>query len=288
MLDLQAVLRPASAAEAVQALAGTQGRGLYVAGGTIVVPVAPKLDFLVDLTAAGLGGIRAEDAAGGSGVLVLGATLTIGDLLRSPEAGRPPSGLLRQTAAGLANHTVRNLATVAGNLLAWSFPTDLPPALLVLDATLVVAGPAGRRTITLEDFYARRRDSFASGDLVVEVRVPETEPGLAGAFEKMGRKRLDVALVNAAAAVRLEDGRIADARLAMNGVGGPPRRFRDVEGFLAGKPAEPDLFAEVARMVSASAEPRPSHRAGADYLKKLAGIAARRALMRAAGLIKEQ
>ena len=118
--------------------------------------------------------------------------------------------------------------------------------------------------------------------------MPETEPGLAGAFEKMGRKRLDVALVNAAAAVRLEDGRIADARLAMNGVGGPPRRFRDVEGFLAGKPAEPDLFAEVARMVSASAEPRPSHRAGADYLKKLAGIAARRALMRAAGLIKEQ
>jgi carbon-monoxide dehydrogenase medium subunit len=287
MLDLKAVLRPAGAAEAVRLLAETEGRGLYVAGGTILIPAGSShIDFLVDLTAAGLGGVRVEQARGASATLVIGATATVGELLRSPEVGRPALGLLHAAASHLANHTVRNLATAGGNVFAWHFPTDLPPALLVLDATVTVAGGAGERAITLEHLYARRRDVFNPGDLLVDMRVPADTPGLRGAFEKHGRKRLDVALVNCAAAVRMEGGRIAEARLALNGVDGTPARRREVEAFLTGNEATRVVFEEAGRMVSAAAAPRADHRASVEYRKKLAGVATKRALMRAAGVVE--
>lgn len=285
MLDLKAVHRPASPAEAVRLLADTEGRGLYVAGGTILVTAGSShLDFLVDLTAAGLGGIRVEPARGAPGALVIGATTTVGELLRSPEAGRPASGLLHAAASHLANHTVRNLASVGGNVFAWHFPTDLPPAFLVLDATITVAGRTGERIVPIEHLYAKRREVFSVGDLIVDICVPAETPGLRGAFEKHGRKRLDVALVNCAAAVRVEGGRIAEARLALNGVGGTPARRRDVEAFLKGNEATPAVFEEAGRMVSASVAPKTDHRAGAEYRKRIAGVAAKRALMRAAGV----
>ncbi len=288
MLDLTAVHRPSSPAEAVRLLTGTEGRGLYVAGGTIlVVAGSSHLDFLVDLTSAGLGGIRVEPTAGASGTLVIGATTTVAELLHSPDAGQPAVGLLHEAAAHLANHTVRNLATVGGNLFAWHFPTDLPPALLVLDASITVAGRSGERAVPLEDLYARRGEVFAVGDLIVDIRVPAETPGLRGAFGKHGRKRLDVALVNCAAAVRIEGGRIAEARLALNGVGGAPVRRRDVEAFLAGKAAAAATFEEAGRMVSASVTPKTDHRASSEYRKRISGVAAKRALMRAAGVGSE-
>jgi aerobic carbon-monoxide dehydrogenase medium subunit len=286
MLDLKAVHRPASPAEAVRLLADTEGRGLYVAGGTILVVAASShFDFLVDLTAAGLSGISVEPARGTSPeTLVIGATTTVGDLLRSAGAGRPASGLLHAAASHLANHTIRNLATVGGNVLAWHFPTDLPPALLVLDASLTVAGRTGERIVPLEHLYGQRRDVFSVGDLIVDIRVTADTPGLRGAFEKHGRKRLDVALVNCAAAVRVEGGRIAEARLALNGVGGTPVRRRDVEAFLKGKQVVAAVFEEAGRMVSASVTPKTDLRASAEYRKTVAGVAAKRALMRASGL----
>lgn len=284
MLDLKVIHRPSSPAEAVRLLAETEGRGLYVAGGTILVAAgSPHLDFLVDLTGAGLGGIRVEAGRGAPDALVIGATATVGELLRSPEAARPAAGLLHAAASRLASHTVRNLATAGGNVFAWHFPTDLPPALLVLDASITVVGRAGERVVPLEHLYARRRDVFATGDVIAAVRVPAETPGLGGAFEKHGRKRLDVALVNCAAAVRVEGGRVAEARLALNGVGGPPARFRDVEAFLKGKQAARDVFEEAGRMASAAVAPRTDHRASAEYRKRIAGVAVRRALMRASG-----
>jgi carbon-monoxide dehydrogenase medium subunit len=286
MLDLTAVHRPTAPVEAVRLLADTAGHGLYLAGGTIVVPAgSPALDFLVDLTAAGLGGIRAEAAGSAPGTLTLGATATIGELVRSPEAARPAGGLLREAASGIANHTLRNLATVGGNLIAWHFPTDLPPALLVLDASLRVVGRAGERAVPLTDFYARRREVFGAGDLIAEVRVPLGPVGLRGAFEKHGRKRLDVALVNCAAAVRLEGGRIAEARLALNGADGPPARYPGVEDLLTGERPAASLFEEAGRIVSESVRPRPNHRAGVEYRRVIARVATKRALLRAAGVV---
>jgi CO/xanthine dehydrogenase FAD-binding subunit len=208
MLDLTSLERPTSPEEAIRLFAEAEGTGLYVAGGTVVVAAAsPNLDYLVDLTRAGLDYERTtEDPSGAH--LAIGAMIRIADLARSQAAADLAGGVLREAARAVANHTIRNQATVGGNILSWAYPSDLPPALLALDAHVVVRNGEGERETGLDEFYRSRRDVFRKGDLVVEVRVPLDASRFSGAFEKTGRKRLDVAIMNCAVALLVAEGAI--------------------------------------------------------------------------------
>jgi CO/xanthine dehydrogenase FAD-binding subunit len=280
VFDLKVLHRPESPEEAIRLFAETDGTGLYVGGGTVVVPAgSPKLSFLVDLSRVGLDYVRQD------GGLTLGATLTVADLARSREASGPASGLLRTAAMAVANHTVRNLATVGGNVAAWPYPTDLPAALLALNASLVIQSAAGRREQALHEFLGKKGDAFERGDLIVEIAVPEPPPGLVGGFEKIGRKRLDVSIVNAAAALTLRGGTMTDARVALGGGGVTPSRVAECEKLLEGSPVSEETLAEAGRVAQLSYSPRGDHRAGADYRKNVSAVAVKRALMRAVGLL---
>lgn len=282
MLDLKNLYRPKSAEEAVRVLLDTEGTGLYVAGGTIVVPTgSPSLDYLVDLTHAGLDYVRVEDTPDGR-TLAIGATTRIADLVTSPELASPALRAIIEAAADMGTHTTRNRATIGGNLYAAHFPSDLPPALLVLGATIKLQGADDQREVSLEDFYARRQEVYRRGDLIVEIRVPAGHEGLASAFEKTGRTRVDVAIVNCAAAVAVCDGSIETARVALNGISAVPYVAADAEAYLTGKSPTEDVFREAGCLVSASVSPRGDHRASADYRRKVAGVMAARALSRAA------
>jgi CO/xanthine dehydrogenase FAD-binding subunit len=282
MLDLRSLARPTDPDEAVRLFAESDGAGLYVAGGTVVVGAgSPNLDFLVDLTHAGLEYVRRQEAAPG-GYLAIGSMVRIADLVRSAEAAGLGDGVLCEAARSVANHTIRNRATVGGNVLSWAFPSDLPPALLALDASVVVRSAAGEREIDLDEFYRSRREAFRKGDLVVEARVPLEASRLRGAFAKSGRKRLDVAIANCAVALLIADGVIGDARIALNGVDSVPLRAREAERSLITRSISDTDFHEAARLAADSLEPRSDHRASAGYRKKLAAVLVRRALVRAA------
>jgi CO/xanthine dehydrogenase FAD-binding subunit len=289
MLDLSALLRPTSPEEAIRLFAETPGNGLYVSGGTVIVPSgSPNLDFLVDLSAAGLDYVRplADNASTGTAGegpgLALGAGTCICDLARSQQVADLAGGVLHEAAAAVANHTVRNRATLGGNVVASHYPTDLPPALLVLEASILAMNLDGKREIDLETFYTDRRTQHKKGDLIVEVRVPGASRNLTAAFEKLGRLKLDIATVNAAAAVRVEGGGVVHARAAVSGTGRPPARLHDVETFLIGQKADRETFEEAGRIASESVDPRSNHRASGEYRKKMIGVLVRRALERAA------
>ncbi len=283
MLDLKNLYRPKSTEEAVRALLESEGTGLYVAGGTIVVPTgSPSLDYLVDLTGVGLDYLRVEDTPDGR-VVVIGAMTCIADLAISPELASSALRAIIEAAADMGTHTTRNRATVGGNVFAVHFPSDLPPAFLVLGASVVLQGADGPREVNLEDFYARRSEVYQRGDLIVEIRVPAGHDGLASAFEKTGRTRVDVAIVNCAAAVSVDGGTIETARVVLNGISSVPHVATDAEAYLMGKSPTEDVFREAGHLVSASVSPRGDHRASADYRRKVAGVMAARALSRAAG-----
>ncbi len=282
MLDLKNLYRPKSAEEAVRTLLETEGTGLYVAGGTIVVPTGSRsLDYLVDLTDAGLDYVRVEDTPDGR-ALAIGAMTRIADLATSPELASPALRAIIEAAADMGTHTTRNRATVGGNVFAAHFPSDLPPAFLALGASVRLQGADGPREVSLEDFYARRSDVYRRGDLIVEIRVPAGQEGLASAFEKTGRTSVDVAIVSCAAAVAVSGGTIEMARVVLNGISAVPYVAADAEAYLAGKPPTEDLFREAGRLVSASVSPRGDHRASAEYRRKVAGVMTARALSRAA------
>lgn len=284
MLDIQTLLRPTSATEAVELYSKGRGSGLYVAGGTIVLPAgSPNLDFLVDLSGAGLDYVRASDG-GAAPYLSIGAGTRVGDLVRIPEAAEFAGGLIRNAAAVVSGHTVRNRATVGGNIVASHYPTDLPPVFLALDATIKVLNLSGTTEVALRDFYDRRREVHKKGDLIVEVCLPCPDQGATSAFVKLGRTKLDVAIVNCAVVMSRDGGAVARAAVAVNGVGGPPRRLPDVETFLAGKKVDPKTFLEAGRLAAGSVSPKSDYRAAAGYRKTVLGVVVNRALREAAGM----
>ena len=155
-------------------------------------------------------------------------------------------------------------------VLGWSesciatHPSDFCVPLVALDAVVEVEGRAGRREISLEMFHrlpgdAPERESMLEpGEMIVAVRLPaEAVRFAAHARYLKVRERTSYAfaVVSAAAALRVEDGTIAEARLALGGVAMKPWRAREAERILAGARADASLFRRAAEAALAEAKP---------------------------------
>ncbi len=141
-------------------------------------------------------------------------------------------------------------------------PSDLCVALVALDATVEIAGPTGRREMPLDAFYRLPGDApdqeteLKPGELIVAVRLPPA--GFAGHSRYMkARDRVSYAfaLASAAAALRIEGGVIAEARIALGGVAPKPWRAREAEALLKGAAPTPETFAAAGDAALAGAKP---------------------------------
>ena len=155
-------------------------------------------------------------------------------------------------------------------ILGWSesciatHPSDFCVPLVALDAVVEIEGKAGRREIPLEKFHrlpgdAPERESMLEpGEIIVAVRLPaEAARFAAHARYLKVRERTSYAfaVVSAAAALRFEDEKIAEARLALGGVAMKPWRAREAEVILAGARADATLFRRAAEAALAAAKP---------------------------------
>ncbi|MFG1642956.1 FAD binding domain-containing protein [Amycolatopsis sp. NPDC049252] len=136
--------------------------------------------------------------------------------------------------------------------------SDVAVALVALDAELRLAGPDGTRTVKLGDFYRLPGDTpdvendLRTGELITEVVVPKLDWAANSTYVKVrDRQSYEFALCSAAVALDVRDGVVADARIAVGGVGTVPWRLPAVEDALRGKPATQESFEEA---VSAAAE----------------------------------
>jgi xanthine dehydrogenase YagS FAD-binding subunit len=141
-------------------------------------------------------------------------------------------------------------------------PSDLATALVALDASVRLRGGEGERTVTLADFFALPTDdrrvevTMRPDEVLLDVRIPTPAPGMRSHYLKaMDRKVWAFALVGVAAAVRLDGGLIADARLVLGGVAPIPWRLPVVERLLVGAKPEPALFDQAAEAALADAQP---------------------------------
>ena len=141
-------------------------------------------------------------------------------------------------------------------------PSDLPAALLGLDAEVSLKGPSGERTVPLADFFAppteerRTETQLGEHELIVSVRVPSPPAGTRSTYLKaMDRKVWAFALVGVAAVARVEDGTIREARLGLSGVANVPWRAREAEAMLVGSAPSAELFARVSDAALATAKP---------------------------------
>ena len=124
-------------------------------------------------------------------------------------------------------------------------PSDTAPALIALDAKMVVRTPRGERVVDAQDFFIgpgidiMRMTILRPGDLLTAIRLPAAWGGSQFYFEKVAdRKVWDFPLVNVASAMVTSGTRIERIRLAVNGVGPRPMRLARVEAAVAGRPRD--------------------------------------------------
>jgi xanthine dehydrogenase YagS FAD-binding subunit len=164
-------------------------------------------------------------------------------------------------------------------------PSDMCVALAALDAEVRVTGAEGERTVALRDFHRLPGDTphidtnLRPGELITAVDLPAEEFARHYTYLKLrDRQSYAFALVSVAAALRIEGGRIADARLALGGVAHKPWRDRAVEQLLTDQsPTEP-AFAGAAESMLRDAKGQGDN----DFKIELARRAIVRALKQAA------
>jgi xanthine dehydrogenase YagS FAD-binding subunit len=143
-------------------------------------------------------------------------------------------------------------------------PSDVAVPLAALDAVVHTSGPGGERAIGIDDFYLLPGDTphlehpLEHGELITAIEVPGAPVARRSVYLKFrDRQSYEFALASVAAAVRIQDGTVAEVRLALGGVGARPWRARQAEAALLGRPAGPASFAEAARQELAAAIPHP-------------------------------
>ncbi len=278
---------PTSVEEALRLLAAadTAGQDVKVlAGGQSLIPVlrlrmaAPEV--LVDLgKITDLRNIRDDGDA-----VVIGAMATHDAVLRSPVL-REHTLLVPLAAATVADPQVRHLGTFGGALVHADPAGDLPAPALALGAEFIIAGADGRRrTVAAADFFQGLfSTAVGEGELLVQVRVPKYT-GWGARYEKFSRISHAWSMVAAAAAVRVEDGVIAAARVGLTNMGPVPVRALAVEQALVGRPATGEAIRSVCAGAGDGTAPPSDPSADAEYRRHLAGVLTGRAVLAAAGV----
>lgn len=141
-------------------------------------------------------------------------------------------------------------------------PSDTAPALVALDARMVVRNRSGEREIEAANYFIgpgtdiRRMTVLQPGDVLTAIRIPNTWSGARFYFEKVtDRKSWDFPLVNVASAVRVEGGVIQGARIAVGAVAAKPLRLYRVEELITGRPLNEETATEAGELAVRGAEP---------------------------------
>src|SRR5207244_2956107 len=188
-------------------------------------------DYLVNVkTIPGLTGV----GIGHDGTLRIGA-VTPHRMIEKDATVRERFPVIARMEGDVANVRVREVGTLGGNLCFAEPHADPGTLLQVFDASARIARKDGARTIPLEQFFVGPFETCLEADeLLTGVLVPPLPPRSAAAYLKFGF--LERPSVGVAVAVTLDDGRVADARIAVGCVGPVPRRMREAEAALRGKP----------------------------------------------------
>ena len=260
-----AYARPSSVADAVRALADTDG-AVALAGGQTLINVmkarAASPDALVDLNA--IDDLRRIER-GPDGSLTVGAMATLAQIRTSEDVGatRP---ILAEVVDQIADVQVRNRGTIGGNVCSNDPTNHLPPLMVAVGAQMTIAGVDGERTVGAEEFFIGvYLTAVGPGELLTRVTIP------AGGRDGFASVPIGVdgtCILNAAASLDGEAARIAIGCVAATPVvvlsGSEPQSIRDA-------------------VRAAGFDPPSDVHASADYRRHLAEVCAVRAVRAAGG-----
>lgn len=255
-----------------------------IAGGHSLLPMMKlrlaKPDALIDINGlTDLAYIRLDGDA-----LAIGALTRHADLLASAVAGEH-FPLLHDAERVIADPIVRNWGTVGGSICQGDPAEDLPAAFAAINATAVIRGAGGSRTVPIREFHVGPYETVVGpGELLTEVRLP-IRPGGSSAYVKVERKAGDWACAAAAAAVWLTNGvagwSVTDVGIGLTAVGAEHYAAPAAEASLRGQLATEENLVRAAQIAAQHTNPTGDQRGPAEYKRHLAQELTARALRRA-------
>jgi aerobic carbon-monoxide dehydrogenase medium subunit len=279
--------RASSVEGALEALQRLGSEARVIAGGHSLLPMM-KLrlanpEHLVDINDLHeLAYIREEGYEVRIGALTRHVDILKSDLL----ATRFP--IFRDAEQVIADPVVRNRGTIGGSLCQADAAEDLSAVCSALKAQVAIRGRDGERVVGLDDFHIGPfTTAVGDGELLTEVRI-SLRPGAGSAHEKVERRAGDWAVAAASAALWIEDGRTADAGVALSAVGPTTVHLSRADELLRGQAPSEELFEQAGEIASEDCAPLPDGRGPVDYKRHLAGVLTKRALRRAAARAQHQ
>ena len=203
--------------------------------------------------------------------LEIGAALTLSEVETALD-GRVP--MLAEVFDLFASRLIRNGATIGGNLATASPIGDLAPALMALEAGIVLTSAEGDREVPIADYFTGYRETVRRTDeLIRAVRIPMPTAGIT-AFHKIAKRRFDdISSVAIGFAIELAEGSVKSARIGLGGVAATPVRALATEAALEGRPWSAETVREAAVVLRGEGTPMDDHRASAAYRSAMLGTA---------------
>jgi CO/xanthine dehydrogenase FAD-binding subunit len=270
----------AEPAQLSDALAALSAGARPVAGGTDLVVgarqgKAPLPESLVAIhRLAELTGITEQ--AGG---LRLAALVSHAELVDDPRVLERYTAIADASAI-VGSHATRHVGTIGGNVMNASPAMETGGPLICFGAEAVLASTSGERRVAIEDLLtAPGRTSAAAEELLVAVDLPAPPEASGSCYVRLEyRRQMEIAVVGATAAVALEDGRIADARVAITALAPTIRRVPEAEAALAGSDGGEQAVGAAADAAAAASQPISDVRGSADYRRAMAAVITARAV----------
>jgi CO/xanthine dehydrogenase FAD-binding subunit len=269
---------PTSVDEAVKVLAASAGLTKVLAGGTdLLVQLRSgrmKPDLIVDTKRIpGLIGIKEDGDK-----FVIGAA-TPGAMLSDHKALEHAWPGIVEGADLIGSTQIQGRASLAGNLCNASPAADSVPAVIAARATVVIAGPNGRREAPVEAICTGPgRTSLAKGEFIIEFHVPKPKPHQCDSYLRfIPRTEMDIAVVGCGTNVTLDaSGTCIDARVVLGAVAPTTLIVEDAAKALIGHKLDAPTLAALDAAAQKACKPITDKRGTIEYRTKIAGVLARR------------
>ena len=267
---LQAVIAPENLVDTSKALLKADAPRL-IAGGTVVMPLINTgqhdVATLVSMRNLGLAKIGISKR----GLVTIGAATTIAALANQKELA-----FLRGAIDSIASPTIRNMATVGGNLFVEQPYGDLTVCLIALGAIATISKGKSERKEAVETIAVK---SVKPGEIVTKISFALPAPGTFK-YRKAARRALNSAsIVTVAAVIPLMKGAIQNCRIALGGVASRPVRAKQVEKLLEGKTLTREAVFAASEMAKSDIKPQSDAHASAWYRARVTPVHIRRAIM---------
>ncbi len=285
-IQIKQYLLPRSLAEALEMLAKHNGKAQVIAGGTDVIPRLRHRDLdveaLVDIThLPDMGSIRQE-----AGTIVMGGLVTHSQIASSALI-REKAGILADGSGCLGSPQIRNIATVAGNLVSGHPAADTSTPLLALDASVTVASQQGDRVIPLMEFFLDKGKTALDcrREILTQISFAALKKNQGSSHLRLSKRQsLTVAVLTFAAVVEVDQSQnlIKDAQIALGPVAPIPLRASKAEAMLRGAAINMETVERAAECVCSESNPITDPVWGsAEYKAEIIKVFTKRGLKKA-------